>query len=234
MNWTEERIAKDLPKDPLKAAISLCEFIREDWRERNSKKTWREDMVETFALLSIWLEKFDLPILMPLPELPNNYQVVALERIHKWAEAFQEHLENTTRHSYLEKAVQSYKLHLGVGFSYQLTEGDRTRIQELITKLRQQIASSQVLGEDHKRRLLMRLEKLQRELHKRMSDYDRVYGLAIDGIILVQKFGDAVKPITELLREITKLFWISQTRAEELPGDSPLPLPPAPKQPGDR
>jgi hypothetical protein len=191
-------------------------------------------MIETFAFLSIWIGKHHLDTNEPIPDLSRLSQNDALESIHQWAQSLWTYFRNVHTQSALEEAKQNYRALLGVDFSYQLTEGDLTRIQELITKLRQQIASSQVLGEDHKRRLLSRLEKLQSELHKRMSDYDRVYGLLIDGVILLQKFGDAAKPLTELLREIGKLFWISQIRAEELPGDAPMPLPPMPKEKEDR
>jgi hypothetical protein len=234
MEWTEEEINAKLPKDPTKAAIFLCQIIQQYRDVRKQKDNWLNVVMQTFAFLVVWIDKNSLGGKDLIPDLSKINQSNAFATIATFATKLEAYYDKAMAQNTLETAIQTYKAQLGVGFSYQLTEGDLKRIQDLITKLRQQIASSQVLGEEHKRRLLSRLEKLQSELHKRMSDYDRVYGLLIDGIILVQKFGDAVKPITELLREIGKLFWISQIRGEELPGDSPLPLPPAPKQTEDR
>lgn len=65
---------------------------------------------------------------------------------------------------------------LGQQFHYFLSDADLARIQTLVNELRDEISRSTKLAEDHRKRLLSRLERLQRELHKRISDLDRFYG----------------------------------------------------------
>ena len=86
------------------------------------------------------------------------------------------------------------------------------------------IAGSDKFEEDHKRRLLNRLEKLQSELHKRISDLDRFWGLVGDAGVVLGKLGKDAKPIVDRIRELAGIVWNAQKKSEKLPLDSNLPL----------
>lgn len=109
-------------------------------------------------------------------------------------------------------------------FIYEFSEGDLHRIQDIINQLREQITSCELFEQDHKQRLLKRLEKLQGELHKKMSDLDRFWGLIGDAGVALGKFGEDAKPIVDLIKELTGIAWNTQSRAEELPSGTPVPL----------
>lgn len=109
-------------------------------------------------------------------------------------------------------------------FSYEFSQGDLNRVQELINELREEISKSQLFEEKHKARLLKRLEKLQSELHKKMSDIDTFWGLVGDAGVAIGKFGKDAKPFVDRIREITDIVWRTQSRAEELPSGTPTPL----------
>ena len=110
------------------------------------------------------------------------------------------------------------------GFSYEFSTGDVTRIQTLLNELRTLIQKNRDLAEDHRQRVLQRLERLQAELHKKMSDIDRFWGLIGDAGVMIGKFGKDAKPIVERIREIADIVWRTQARAEQLPSNTPLPL----------
>jgi hypothetical protein len=132
------------------------------------------------------------------------------------------------------KSLERYKQLTGTSPYYELSEGDIAKIQELINKLRVALQYSEILTGEHRQRMLSRLEKIQSELHKRVSDFDRFYGMITDCIVLAGQFGEkALKPITELVREIYKLVWITQCRSLNLPSDTPLPLPSGSDSKGD-
>ena len=109
-------------------------------------------------------------------------------------------------------------------FCYEFSEGDLNRVQKLVNELRDQISSLSKLSDDHKRRLLARLEKLQSELHKRVSDLDRFWGMIGDAGVVLGKLGKDSKPIVDRIREISEIVWRTQARTEELPSNSPSPL----------
>jgi hypothetical protein len=83
---------------------------------------------------------------------------------------------------------------------------------------------SSLFEESHKQRLLKRLETLQRELHKKVSDLDKFWGLVGEAGVVLGKFGKDAKPIVDRIREIAGIVWRTQAHTEELPSDTPIPL----------
>lgn len=109
-------------------------------------------------------------------------------------------------------------------FSYEFTEGDLSKIQTLINELREMIRDSEIFKAEHQQRLLRRLERLQGELHKKVSDLDRFWGLIGDAGVIAGKFGKDVKPIVDRIREITGIVWRTQSNSEELPSGTKIPF----------
>ena len=121
-------------------------------------------------------------------------------------------------------AIYNKKKILDKGFFYEFTDGDLKRIQAIINELRDQIGESDLFEEDHRRRLLRRLEALQSEMHKKMSDVDRIWGLVGDAGIAIGKFGKDAKPFVDRIKELSQIAWKTQARAEELPSSITNPL----------
>lgn len=109
-------------------------------------------------------------------------------------------------------------------FMYHFSDSEVTKIQELINILREEISKSTLFENEHQQRLLKRLEKLQAEIHKKMSDLDRFWGLVGDAGVAIGKFGKDAKPIVDRIRELTDVVWGAQRRAEQLPDNSSNPL----------
>lgn len=111
-------------------------------------------------------------------------------------------------------------------FYYSISDDDIKRIQDRINELRGLLSASNDLTEDHKRRLLLKLEKLQQELHKKMSDLDHIYGLIGDAGVLVGKFGNDVKPIVDRIKDIVSIAMNIMLVTNGLPsGSVAIPLP---------
>lgn len=130
---------------------------------------------------------------------------------------------STNRNEFLS-AIDKKKKKLDKGFFYEFTDGDLKRIQSIINELREQIGASDLFEEDHRQRLLKRLEALQSEMHKKMSDIDRIWGLVGDAGVAIGKFGKDAKPFVSRIKELSQIAWKTQARAEELPSNSGNPL----------
>jgi hypothetical protein len=117
-----------------------------------------------------------------------------------------------------------FRAALGTGFSYEFSQGDLDRVQTLVNEIREHISNCKSLESDHRQRLLRRLEKLQSELHKKVSDLDRFWGLVGDAGVVLGKLGNDAKPIVDRIREVAEIVWQTQSRAEELPSGTQLPL----------
>ncbi len=102
--------------------------------------------------------------------------------------------------------------------------GDVKRIQTLINELRELISQIHQIERDHRPCLLKRLEKLQSELRKRMSDVDRLWGLIGDAGLVLAQLGQNAKPIVDRVREIAQIVWDVQIHTVGLPSSTPMKL----------
>ena len=85
---------------------------------------------------------------------------------------------------------------------YEFSENDFKRVHELVRELRDLIRGSSLISDEHKRRLLRRLEAMHAELHKKTSDIDRVWGFIGEAGIAMRKFGEDLAPISERVLEL--------------------------------
>lgn len=109
-----------------------------------------------------------------------------------------------------------FKEKIGGKFYYELSEEELSTIQSLLNELREHIAKSDELDARHKRRLLKRVEDLQRELHKEVSDFDHVWGLLVESAAYLGDAGEKAKPIIDRLRDLKDIFWDNVRRRENL------------------
>ena len=74
-------------------------------------------------------------------------------------------------------------------------------------------------------------------MHKKVSDLDRFWGLIGDAGVVLGKLGNDAKPIVDRIKEVAEIVWQTQSRAEELPSGTKIPLlsnhatTPEPKEP---
>lgn len=99
----------------------------------------------------------------------------------------------------------------------EFTSGDLDRIQELINQTRDIVTNSDAFEPRHKQRVLDKLEKLQNELHKRMTKVDDFYLLLPEAGLALGKFGENARPFVEHIKEIMRIVFRYQAQREELP-----------------
>jgi len=126
--------------------------------------------------------------------------------------------------SLFEEAKEKFATKLGAGFVYEFSEGDLSKVQTSINELRDLISDSEIIEDNHKQRLLKRLERLQSELHKKMSDLDRLWGFFGEAGVILGKLGKDAKPFTDRILDIIKITTNTQARAEELESGVPNPF----------
>ncbi len=107
-------------------------------------------------------------------------------------------------------------------FEIVLEEEERVEIQNKIDDLRKAIQENTLLTPSHKRRLLSRLERMQLELHKVMSDYDVFLGGVVDAANAAGQVGEDVKPLIDRFREIAEVFWRKSSQ-DQVGKDQDLP-----------
>jgi hypothetical protein len=212
---------KDLPDDPLSAIRTLADnFITFDAgiTTNSTRQKNYESYLEALALLECLTEmagwNANLPpigenILTNIVAIQNKLTVIRTEVEKKIAE------------SAYSRIKDRFTTQFRTSFVYEFSDGDLAAIQQLLNKLREQIQKCKPLDDDHRRRLLKRLENLQKELHKRMSDLDRFWGLVGEAGVVIAKLGEDAKPIIGCVKQITEIIWHAQGRAEQLPSNTP-------------
>ena len=179
--------------------------------------------IQFLGLMKVIAEKFGLEELSQVPAATgdtyenNNNTRDYFDTVEKWVR------EQIDKANFLG-SVDKYRALLTETFSYEFSDDETTRINELILELRQIISESKLFEEGHRQRLLKRLERLQSETHKKVSDLDRFWGLVGDAGVALRKFGEDAKPIVERVRELTEIIWSAQAKAEGLPKPDTVPL----------
>lgn len=189
-----------------------------------------EEYVEAHAVLSTLLEVMEVPyeiqpidvgLVVSSPRSIVNGVVESFSAVHG-------ELTKEGARQALDAAQELVRLAYVKRFGYEFSQGDLERVQTLLNELRAGIQESIVFAEEHKRRLLLRLEKLQAEMHKRVSDLDRFWGVIIEAGVVLGRFGKEVKPLTDRIREILQIIWTTQAGSLGLPSTTPFSILPAP------
>lgn len=222
-----EKFIDSIDNNPVEAIVEACKTLEAFLLPFQGNKTWSQEehdaFLEAAALIDIITENYGITCDFLAPEPSTNIQ--------NDCSLFKKYIGNV-KGSFLGQAtelkIESYKNRfqtaLKSSFAYEFSQGDLNRIQVLVNELRTHITESISLEPVHKRRLLKRLEKLQSELHKRVSDLDMFWGMVGDAGVVIGKLGTDAKPIVDRIREISEIVWRTQARTEELSSDFLNPL----------
>ena len=202
----DEGFIQKLPDDPNLAGKQICDTLRDlvVGSIKNFSPTKYEDVLKGMGLLHAIIESFKFPIAFPQLSGERTKNILLIKTfLEKNTPVFEGAFIDGHSQKFKELIQKKYSQ----GFFYKFTEGDLNRIQLLINELRTIISATKGMEESHKSRLLNRLETLQSELHKSVSDLDKFWGLLIDASIVLKKVGENAKPIVDRVREITDIVW---------------------------
>jgi len=183
-------------------------------------------MLEAYALVSSLSESGRISITAP-PTI-NSALHTTCSQLQKFLADVKNQSETKlrieTNHRKIEQLKNHFSISLNNAFGYEFTDGDLKRIRALINELRELITENTELDEEHKLRLIKRLEKMQAEIHKKVSDLNAFYGLAVEASVMLKKVGENAKPIVDRIKELTGISWNTQARAENLPSGTEPPM----------
>lgn len=195
----------------------------------NDPDAWHESeheaMLEAYALLSAIEEAglMRMPVILP-SSIPADEWRADCSIINQYLTELRTSLQANLRVQSVARTKAKFASLLSQGFGYQFSAADVNRMQTLINELRQEISTSDLFDDGHKSRLLKRLEHLQGEVHKKISDLDRFWGLIGDAGVAMGKFGTSAKPFVDRIVELTQIVWNAQKEAEQLPSNVEMPL----------
>ena len=220
-----EKFLEELKSEPFDGTVQVIKIARDNFIE--SMEGWTDHdysiLLETFALISEIIDSKLLNITQPNFTISGKKEQDCFA-INQYLSSLEQYCVSESSKLKIESYRSHFKASLSAGFCYEFSQGDLERIQTLINETRILIANSTGLEKDHQRRLLARLEKLQSEIHKKTSDLDRLWGLIGDAGVVLGKLGNDAKPIVDRVKEIADIVWQTQSRAEELPSGTQIPM----------
>lgn len=221
----DDEFIESLPEDRLLAAYALCKkFIEVDKSiPEESELANYEIYIEALSALDAFSDVSGLSLPFELPKLDSEKKIttgIIQLYFHNTEKFFSEEVNKLTYVSSRER----FKMKFGGAFIYEFSDGDLKKIQNLVNELREHIAKSEIFDAKHKERLMKKLESLQKEIHKKVTNLDKFWGLIGEAGVVLGKFGKDAKPLVDRIREIAQIVWQTQARAEELPSNTPLTL----------
>ncbi len=198
------RTLGQLPADNLEALAALCvEFEKFDGHARQMPEH-HDDYVEALSILKGFAMVRDAK-LEPFPELGSQrHQNVSniASYFGKLRTNVRSELTNRHARGYFDTKTEEYAALFAKVSVYEFSESDFKRVMDLTNELRDLIRSSTLISEEHKRRLLRRLEAMRAEFHRKTNDIDRFWGFIGEAGIAMRKFGEDLAPISERVLEL--------------------------------
>ena len=222
---------KRLPEDNMLALTAICDEYNSfsskyfnDIGTRAIAEQYSSELINAYAFLLAIVEsrEIELPT-KPFDKLPDD-PADAVERIDHTFKIISKYVGPIARNSTLKLAKERYLQTLN-GFLYEFSKGDIKNIKQLIKDLREQLESCKELDDDHKARVIKKLNDLDSEINIKMTNLDKTYALIVEAQILVHKLGEASKPYIQIIKTIVNFAWRAEARAEGLSSDTYLILP---------
>lgn len=195
----DENYLQSLPSDDTEAIISLTESYEKTPPEgKNIELAIRVYTAIRELAKNINIDVKDVEFVGPTKE--------NLNRIGTYINVVFDEAKRIKINKILNDEEINFKSLRAKNYEYEFSEDDFKELQRLINKMRELLQNSNDLPENHRFRLLNRLEALQKELHKRVTNLDRALGFLLDVSIIVKQTGEGAKPIADLAKEISKLI----------------------------
>lgn len=231
----DEEFAKNLPQDSLCAIVKVCNYfidfendIYESFGSNDTDKIRIEkfdEYMSAYVFLELLVEAYSLDI--DIASLDGSVShIQTIEKISVIFRAIDKdvrpRLLKQEQRSVYEEARAKYAPMFGKGISYEFSDSDFDKIQGLLNNLRELLTKSDDLEENHRSRLLKRLEELQSELHKKMSNFDKFWGFAVDSSFAFHKVWENSKPFIDDVKEIMQIVCHVQSKTENVQKSFPL------------
>lgn len=220
-----DQFIESIPQNPIYSIKEACKQALQEVSDLNNH--WTTSELEALEEADVLLEELQAADILPTNYTkPRSAGVSREERARSIRDeliSVVENLERLQLEEKRERLASRFRAVIGVSFTYEFSDGDLNRVQTLLNELRQLISETEQFEPSHQQRVLSRLENLQKELHKKVSDLDRFWGLVGDAGVMLEKLGNNAKPIVDRIREVTTIVWKTQGRAEQLSSNSPPP-----------
>jgi len=225
----DDEFVSQLPDDDIEACLQIASRFHEFERSLKESSVNPGSAYDKYlgiqGFLLSYIEARSPKVSLKPPSFNLNRDITAVRDVISTLEQeAKREAKKRDQERTFEVARDHYPSLIPGSFAYEFLESDYNRIQELVGELRTLTTESTQIDPQHKRRLLKRIEKLQQELNKKMSNLDLFWGFLGEAGVALGKFGEDVKPLTDRICEVLSIAAKTEARANGLPSGKKTPL----------
>lgn len=194
-----------LPEDTDEAIVRVADEYRRMLSNLGASHDFDHDFLEVYAILDAFIASRELTFRLPPAAPPNINRQGVLAEFQNAKSAAEKRIYQRDSKAHFESKSAEYRALFSKRPVYEFSDGEFARLQILISEIRSEIQKAVLITDDHKRRLLRRLEAMQAELHKKTSDIDRFWGFIAEAGIVARKFGEDLKPLNDRVVELGRI-----------------------------
>ena len=192
--FTSPEFLKQLPDDPATAVFALASAFQSAFHQ--SAQQSDENALYGYALIYSFVKQrashlFELARLDG--PVPRENMMRAISELQSRADTL---LRKAKMDRIFEESEAKFLPLFGRTIVFELSDDQLANIQRLLNELRNVISAADEshVDADHKQRLMGKLEALQRELHKKMTTFDKFWGFVAEA----RSYLPRVREVTEL------------------------------------
>jgi len=227
----DESIIDNAPSDPVDAFFHYLEYFYK-FIDNNCDTTYETNYaqitiansdsektlgmaIDFYALLNAQVEECGIEYNLDDPN-PSGDPDSIIDNIYDRIVKMKKAVEERARNQKLIQSRDKFRSKISKQ-SYKFNDNEHKQLQDILNDMRQIIVDGEFLAEEHKRRVLNKLEKLQEELHKSVSDLSVLYGRIVEASEVVGKVGRNIDPFTNRAKEFIRILQKKQDETEGLP-----------------
>lgn len=205
--FTPEFLA-DLPDDRLDAAMAVGErYFKWASEHKHVQSTHYFEIIDAYAAAEVLATKFGWDKILRV-DVSNDPGTVInqingrFSELLSWAQSAS--IQRGAINQY-EESKARYDADIKSPFEFRFDPTQLEDLQRLVNEIRKELTELQNIPEQWRRRMLRKLEGLQRELHERMSNMDKFWGFVGEAIPVLYAIGVAGRPLVNRIREFAEI-----------------------------
>ena len=218
-----ESYLKSLTTNPLQASYAVCETFFALHNPNSSSTVSRKKdyhkYIELYVILQTLLKKCNIECreLELKNDIDHNISLI-VEFFIDSRKNLRRALDVEDTQELIAKFKAQYETSILQGFSYEFDDYQLTEARNIIAQIQAEIKKLSSIDYVHKARLKASVDRLEKALHKNMSNMDRFWGLMFEIRLVLKGRPEEIQDIIDLVHDLATIFYqIISRSGDDLP-----------------
>ncbi len=186
------------------------------------KTEFYNDFLDLFSFYQVYAEKHALDVSFPkLTANPEGNLEIIISFFRNRYRIISKKVKKYASEKIVEEKKSKFEAMLHGEDYYKFTTEELKELKINLQFLKNTLKTSEYLDHKYVKRLIKRVDGILKELRAEMPNLDQLWGLTGEAGILVGRGKEKADLLVIKIKEILKIVWEAQARAEELSDDTP-------------